>query len=154
MRDGQKRDTARTLRRNSTDVERRMWRLLRDRRFAGVKFRRQVPIGPYIADFASIQHRLAVEVDGGQHGCPADQRRDLFLAARGWRVIRFWNNDVLKNRNGVLEHLLNVTQEPSPQPSPASAGEGAHRACRPAFVSHRAFPLSRLRERVPNERSE
>jgi very-short-patch-repair endonuclease len=126
MREGQKRNAARTLRRNSTDVERLMWRLLRDRRFAGVKFRRQVPIGPYVADFASIEQRVAVEVDGGQHGGASDQRRDAFLATRGWRVLRFWNNDVLQNRNGVLEHLLHVTQEPSPQPSPASAGEGAH----------------------------
>jgi very-short-patch-repair endonuclease len=67
MREGQKRDSARVLRRNSTDVERLMRRLLRDRRLAGVKFRRQVPIGPYVADLASIQHRLAIEVDGGQH---------------------------------------------------------------------------------------
>jgi very-short-patch-repair endonuclease len=89
MREGQKRDAARVLRRNSTDVERLMWRLLRDRRFAGVKFRRQVPIGPFIADFACTQHRLAVELDGGQHGSASDERRDAFLAARGWRVIRF-----------------------------------------------------------------
>lgn len=125
MRDGQKRDAARRLRRNSTDVERVMWRLLRDRRLAGIKFRRQVPIGPYIADFASIPHRVVVELDGGQHGGPSDGRRDMFLGTRGWRVIRFWNNDVLQNRGGVLEHLLDVTQEPSPQPSPANAGEGA-----------------------------
>ena len=124
MREGQKRNAARTLRRNSTDVERLMWRLLRDRRFAGVKFRRQVPIGPYVADFASIEHRVAVEVDGGQHGGASDERRDVFLAARGWRVLRFWNNDVLQNRNGVLEHLLHVTREPSPQPSPAARERG------------------------------
>jgi very-short-patch-repair endonuclease len=126
VREGQKQNAARTLRRNSTDVERLMWRLLRDRRFADIKFRRQVPIGPYIADFASIQHRLAVEVDGGQHGGAADERRDVFLAACGWRVVRFWNNDVLQNRSGVLERLLEITKAPSPQPSPASAGEGAH----------------------------
>ena len=126
MRDGQKRDAARVLRRNSTDVERLMWRLLRDRRFAGIKFRRQVPIGPYVADFASIERRLAVEVDGGQHGGASDERRDRFLVARGWRVVRFWNNDVLQNRSGVLGHLLYVIEEPSPQPSPASAGEGVH----------------------------
>jgi len=125
VREGQKRDAARRLRCSSTDVERLMWRLLRDRRFAGIKFRRQVPIGPYVADFASIERRLAVEVDGGQHGKTSDERRDAFLAARGWCVIRFWNNDVLQNRSGVLDHLLHVTKEPSPQPSPASAGEGA-----------------------------
>ena len=125
MRKGQKRDAARALRRNSTDVERVMWGLLRDRRFAGMKFRRQVPIGPYIADFASIEQRLAVEADGGQHGGASDERRDAFLAKRGWRVVRFWNSDVLQNRNGVLEHLLHLTKAPSPPPSPANAGEGA-----------------------------
>jgi very-short-patch-repair endonuclease len=116
MRDGQKRDAARTLRRNSTDVEQTMWRLLRDRRFAGVKFRRQVPIGPYVADFACIQARLAVELDGGQHADnPSDTRRDAFLAAEGWRVVRFWNHDVIENRNGVLEKLLQIiAEEPSP----------------------------------------
>jgi very-short-patch-repair endonuclease len=67
MRAGQKRDTARKLRHNATDAELAMWFLLRDRRLGGVKFRRQVPIGPYVADFASIQHRLVVELDGGQY---------------------------------------------------------------------------------------
>src|ERR1041385_5917801 len=108
MREGQKRDAARALRRDSTDVERLMWRLLRDRRFAGVKFRRQVPIGPYIADFASTQHRLVIELDGGHHGGASDERRDAFFAIRGWRVIRFWNNEVFQNHNDVLEHLLLV----------------------------------------------
>jgi very-short-patch-repair endonuclease len=106
MRAGEKRDTARTLRRNATDAERAMWRLLRDRRLAGIKFRRQVPIGPFIADFASIAHRLVVEIDGGQHAeSPSDARRDAFLAAEGWRVLRFWNNDVTQNRDGVLESI-------------------------------------------------
>jgi very-short-patch-repair endonuclease len=116
MRDGQKRDVARALRRNSTDVERTMWRLLRDRRLACVKFRRQVPIGPYVADFASVQHWLVVELDGGQHAESAsDKRRDAFLTAEGWRVIRFWNGDLIENRNGVLERLLQtVSEEPSP----------------------------------------
>jgi very-short-patch-repair endonuclease len=116
MRDGQKRDAARVLRRNSTDVEQTMWRLLRDRRFVGVKFRRQVPIGPYVADFASIQHRLIVELDGGQHADRiSDARRDAFLVDQGWRVVRFWNNEVIENRNGVLERLLHfVAEGPSP----------------------------------------
>jgi very-short-patch-repair endonuclease len=109
MREGQKRDVARTLRRNATDVERIMWRLLRDRRLNRVKFRRQVPIGPYIADFASVQHQLIVELDGGQHADSlSDARRDAFLTAEGWRVLRFWNNDVMGNRSGVLESILQV----------------------------------------------
>ena len=80
--------------------------MLRDRRFDGVKFRRQVPIGPYVVDFASVQHRLIVELDGGQHAdSKTDAKRDAFLAAEGWRVLRFWNIDVLSNRNGVLEAI-------------------------------------------------
>ena len=106
MREGQKRDAARALRRNATDAERTMWRLLRDRRLNGIKFRRQVPIGPFIADFASIEHRIIVELDGGQHAESAsDARRDAFLAAEGWHVLRFWNNDAMQNRNGVLERI-------------------------------------------------
>jgi very-short-patch-repair endonuclease len=106
MREGQKRDLARALRRDATDTERIMWGLLRDRRLGGVKFRRQVPIGPFVADFASIAHRLVVELDGGQHANSAtDARRDAFLADAGWRVLRFWNNDVTGNREGVLASI-------------------------------------------------
>ena len=107
MREDQKRDLARALRRNSTDAERKMSRLLRDRRLDGVKFRRQVPIGPFIADFASIEHRLVLELDGGQHAESAyDARRDRLLANDGWRVVRFWNNDVIKNSEGVMESIV------------------------------------------------
>ena len=106
MREGQKRDVARALRRNATDAERIMWRLLRDRRLDGVKFRRQVPIGPFVADFASVEHRLVVELDGGQHAeSPSDAARNRFLAANGWRVVRFWNNEVMRNREGVFESI-------------------------------------------------
>jgi very-short-patch-repair endonuclease len=103
MRNGQKRDQARALRREPTKVERRMWRLLRDRRFGGVKFRRQAPIGPYIADFACAAHHLIVELDGSQHaGSAADRRRDAYLAHEGWRVLRVWNDEVVENPNAVL----------------------------------------------------
>jgi very-short-patch-repair endonuclease len=106
MRDGQKRDVARALRRNATDAERIMWHLLRDRQLNGVKFRRQVPIGPFVADFASIEYRLVVELDGSQHAeNPSDISRTNFLISRGWGVVRFWNNDVMKNREGVWESL-------------------------------------------------
>jgi len=95
MREGQKRDLARSIRRNATDTERAMWGLLRDRRLNGIKFRRQVPIGPFIADFAAIERRLVIECDGGQHAeSLADAKRDAFLADGGWRVLRFWNNDI------------------------------------------------------------
>jgi 2-isopropylmalate synthase len=104
-----------------------MWRLLRDRRFGGVKFRRQVPIGPFIADFAAIEHRLVVELDGGQHADSAtDVRRDRFLKNEGWRVVRFWNNEVMGNREGVLEAIHNALALTRPlrgRPLP-QAGEG------------------------------
>ncbi|NJL50526.1 MAG: endonuclease domain-containing protein [Blastochloris sp.] len=89
-----------------TDAERVMWRLLRDRRLAGAKFRRQVPLGPYVADFLSFDHRLVVEVDGGQHaGSVRDQERDGWFAESGYRTLRFWNNDVLANAEGVFARL-------------------------------------------------
>jgi 2-isopropylmalate synthase len=130
MRDGQKRDFARVLRRNATEAEQTMWRLLRDRRFGGVKFRRQVPVGPFIADFASIEHRLVVELDGGQHADSAsDVRRDRFLKAEGWRVLRVWNNELMRNREGVLEAIYDaLCTGPHPAaarpPSPASGRGG------------------------------
>ena len=80
-----------------------MWRLLRDRRFGGAKFRRQMPIGPFIADFACTKHRLVIELDGSQHAeNRADARRDAFLAREGWRVLRFWNAEVVENPDAVL----------------------------------------------------
>lgn len=103
MRDRQKRDTARRLRREATDVERTLWQLLRDRRLVGLKFRRQVPIGPFVADFACLSVRLIVELDGGQHaGSAEDARRDVYLQAQGWRVLRVWNSELFQNSNGVL----------------------------------------------------
>ena len=118
MRNGQKRDTARALRRNATDAEQAMWRLLRDRRLEGVKFRRQVPIGPFVADFASVARRLVVELDGGQHAESAsDKGRDTYLASEGWRVLRFWNNDVIRNRHGVLENIAQAAALTRPVPA-------------------------------------
>ncbi|MBV8120395.1 MAG: endonuclease domain-containing protein [Alphaproteobacteria bacterium] len=100
-------EKARKLRQQATDAERRMWSALRDRRLAKYKFRRQHPIGPYIADFACTQFALVVEVDGGQHAdSTADSRRTTFLQRQGWLVLRFWNNDVLSNTHGVIETIL------------------------------------------------
>jgi very-short-patch-repair endonuclease len=93
---------ARTLRLRMTDAERKLWLALRDRRFAQFKFRRQVPIGPFIADFVCFEARPVIEVDGGQHaGSFADKRRDRWFAANDFRLLRFWNNDVLSNLEGV-----------------------------------------------------
>jgi very-short-patch-repair endonuclease len=101
------RQFARDLRQLSPDAEIRLWAALRDRRLAGHRFRRQHPIGPYIADFACTRHRLIIEADGGQHnGSAADDRRTQWLTQRGWRVLRFWNNDILANTEGVLETIL------------------------------------------------
>jgi very-short-patch-repair endonuclease len=102
---------ARRLRRDSTDAERRLWAVLRDRRLAGYRFRRQHPIGDYIVDFVCTKHRLIVEADGGQHADnQADEGRTRFLQAGGWRVLRFWNNDVLANSEGVVETILLALQ--------------------------------------------
>jgi len=96
---------ARTLRANMTDAERALWRVLRDKQIDGHRFRRQQPIGPYVADFFCAAERLIIEVDGGQHGGDNDARRDAWFAAQGYRVLRFWNHDVLGNREGVVEAI-------------------------------------------------
>jgi primosomal protein N' (replication factor Y) len=98
---------ARRLRRDMTEAEKRLWNLLRYRGLEGFKFRRQRPIGPFIADFACIEEQIIIEVDGGQHADNvADERRTAWLTARGWRVLRFWNHDVLNNIDGVHRMLV------------------------------------------------
>ena len=102
------------LRANMTDAERRLWAALRGRRLRGFKFRRQHRLGPFIADFVCIEHRLVIEADGGQHADnAADDRRTAWLQARGWRVLRFWNNDVLTNTEGVQESILQALTDAS-----------------------------------------
>jgi very-short-patch-repair endonuclease len=100
---------ARQLRARETDIERRLWFLLRDRRLNGVKFRRQVPIGPYIVDFVCQEAKLIVEVDGSQHADQVayDAARTEWLSTVGYRVLRFWNNDLIENEDGVLTAILN-----------------------------------------------
>jgi very-short-patch-repair endonuclease len=97
---------ARRLRRDSTDAELRLWYRLGSRSILGFKFVRQEPIGPYVVDFVCREQRLIVEVDGGQHAdSKRDLARDLWLAEHHYRVLRFWNNDVLANTDGVLETI-------------------------------------------------
>ncbi len=98
---------ANELRRNSTDAERLLWSKLRNRQLNGFKFRRQVPIGPYIADFVCWELKLIIEVDGGQHAEQAerDLARSRYLETKGFKIVRFWNNEVLGNIEGVLETL-------------------------------------------------
>ena len=108
---------ARGLRREQTETERRMWNLLRDRRLERFKFRRQTPIGRrYIVDLFCAQKGLIIELDGGQHnGNKKDEIRTAWLESRGYRVLRFWNNDVLSNPEGVLTTiLLALNRSPSP----------------------------------------
>jgi very-short-patch-repair endonuclease len=109
---------AKALRANMTEAERRLWYLLRAHRFKEVKFKRQAPIGRYIVDFVSFERRLVVEVDGGQHAeSDADGRRTRWLEDQGFRVVRFWNNEVLNNASGVLDTILFAITNPSPGPS-------------------------------------
>jgi very-short-patch-repair endonuclease len=96
------------LRRESTDAERLLWSRLRDRRLNGWKFRRQHTIGPFIADFVCLELMMIVEADGGQHSEEADASRTAYLRRQGFRVVRYWNNDILQNLDGVLEHLASL----------------------------------------------
>ena len=121
---------AQRLRRDLTDAERKLWSVLRNRQLHGAKFRRQQPIGPFIANFVCQEQRLIVEADGGQHAeNPTDARRTAFLESKGYRVLRFWNNDILKNVEGVAHVIASALSTPHParaareSPSP-SRGEG------------------------------
>jgi very-short-patch-repair endonuclease len=118
---------AREMRANPTDTERKLWWHLRHRlKTPDTHFRRQVRIGRFIADFASHGAHLVIEVDGGQHAVrtEADMERTRALEASGYRVLRFWNNDVLNNVDGVLEAIQRaITTTPTPDPSPQGGGE-------------------------------
>ena len=118
---------ARTMRRVSTDTERKFWYLVRDRRLGGHKFKRQFLIGRYIVDFVCLESSLIVELDGGQHADQTsyDTTRDAFLKARGFRVLRFWNTEFLTNQDGVLETLLcQLEAPPHPAPLPQQGERG------------------------------
>ena len=129
--------TARRLRRNQTDAERTLWFRLRDRRLSGWKFRRQFPIDRFVVDFFCADAHLIIELDGGQHAArtEADARRTEILEAMGYLVIRFWNNDVMSNIDGVTEEIdaalksyqcerpgISQASEP-PHPNPLPSGE-------------------------------
>jgi very-short-patch-repair endonuclease len=105
--DSFRRETARRLRANATNAEVRLWRQLRRLETKGTHFRRQVPIGPYVADFACMAARLVIEIDGSHHGeediKARDDERTRWLESEGYQVIRFWNNDIVQNPAGVLD---------------------------------------------------
>lgn len=103
---------ARNLRRNMTDAEKALWRVLRGKQLEGWRFRRQHPLGPYIVDFICLEKKLVVEVDGGHHGedehAAHDARRDEWIQSRGYQVLRFWNADVVRDPHEVAHHIYLV----------------------------------------------
>src|SRR5687767_4607470 len=109
---------ARRLRRDQTDAERTLWFRLRDRRVGGLKFRRQMPLDRYIVDFCCESARLIIELDGGQHveRTVQDMERTKALQSMGYLVLRFWNNDVLRNTDGVVESILDTLHKLTPRP--------------------------------------
>lgn len=109
-------DFSRNLRQNQTDVEKKLWYELRNRRFLGLKFRRQFPIDKYIVDFCCFEKKLIIELDGGQHNeitsLKYDEARTKFFKDEGYQVLRFWNTDVVNNIEGVLESIkLKIEEE-------------------------------------------
>jgi very-short-patch-repair endonuclease len=129
----QKVTMARRLRRDQTNAERGLWFQLRDRRLQGWKFRRQVPVDRFVVDFLCADARLIVELDGGQHAVrtDADANRAPILQAMGYLILRFWNDDVLKNTAGVPEEILSVLNKHDavpPHPDPLPVGEREKRS--------------------------
>jgi very-short-patch-repair endonuclease len=110
----------RTLRNNLSDAEQALWRLLRGRQICGLKFRRQHPFGDYILDFVCLENRLVIEVDGGQHGQQTeyDENRTQELQAAGFRVLRFWNNEVLNEKESVREKIWLMIEDLQSHPPP------------------------------------
>ncbi|MER8865921.1 endonuclease domain-containing protein [Mesorhizobium sp. M0751] len=112
-----KRRFARSMRREPTAAEDRLWHELRGRKLDSIKFRRQVPVGRFIADFVCAEGRLIVEIDGSQHAdSDYDRERDSELKARGFRVLRFWNDDVLRDLNAVCDTIIAYVRDESLRP--------------------------------------
>ena len=111
---------ARGLRQKETDAERALWARLRRKSIAGANFRRQQPVDRYIVDFACLEEHLVIEIDGGQHaddnGVRRDKRRSVRLGQLGYRVLRFWDNEVLTNTDGVVERITEVLSYRTPSP--------------------------------------
>jgi very-short-patch-repair endonuclease len=124
---------SRSLRKRPTDAERLLWKYLRTKQIEGLKFRRQEPIGNYIVDFVCYERAVIVEVDGGQHSAEIDADRDTWLSTQGFKVLRFWNHDVLLNIEGVSEMIRETClsrsslKSPSPQSSPTGGEDEKHR---------------------------
>jgi len=115
---------ARSLRKQSTDTEQYLWRHLRDRQVEGFKFRRQQPLGRYVVDFVNLEKKLVIELDGGQHAEDlTDKIRDEWLRHEGFEVLRFWDNQVHSNLEGVLENIRDALLTPHPNPLPQGERE-------------------------------
>ncbi|HET8533929.1 MAG TPA: DUF559 domain-containing protein [Sphingomicrobium sp.] len=116
---------ARELRNNATPAERALWWELSARKIVGVRFNRQVPIGPFVCDFVSRSRKLVIEIDGGQHDWRSDEdaARTRYIEAQGFRVIRFWNHDVLERIEGVVKEIERVLAD-MPSPAPSRKREG------------------------------
>ncbi len=129
---------AKLLRRDSTDAENRLWRHLRAKRLAGLKFKRQQAIGPYIVDFCCFHPALVIEIDGGQHASAeeADRERTEFLRSRGFVVLRFWNSEVLTETDAVVQRIAEKVREllHSPLPNPLPEGEGTVDESSPTYA--------------------
>jgi very-short-patch-repair endonuclease len=137
MRDPLLQSRARRLRNQATDVERLLWRYLRHRQIAGHRFRRQVPVAGFIADFACLEAKVIVELDGGQHLERAgyDKQRDRVIEAQGFLVLRFWDNQVFQETQAVVEQIVQALEARCPHPSsPPQAGEGSERADSPTHA--------------------
>jgi very-short-patch-repair endonuclease len=132
---------ARALRHNASEAEKKLWQHLRQPPFKQHHFRRQATIGLYFADFASHQLKIIIELDGGQHsGSASDEVRTRYLEANGYRVLRFWNNEVGENMSGVLatiDSAVNGDRPPTPDPSPPQAGGGEPRQRAPRRLRKR-----------------
>lgn len=133
---------ARARRSAQTEAERRLWSVLRGRQLDGAKFRRQHPLGPTVLDFACVEHRLVIEADGGQHAdSEHDGRRTAWLDARGWRVIRFWNNEILENIEGIRIAIQQALKE-NPRPRAGRPGMAAFDPSPPFAVEPSSRPAT------------
>lgn len=139
------RGKAKRLRKNLTDAESKLWRHIRLRQVGGFKFRRQHPVGPYILDFACVEKLLAVEVDGGQHGeyVDYDFRRSAYLETHGYKVLRFWNSDVLKNIEAVKEVIFAALCGDGLPPPSSSPWKGEERVSKEAGASMKREVIKR-----------
>ena len=115
---------ARRLRKHSTDTEGNLWRYLRNRQIEGFKYRRQQPVGSYVVDFVNLEKKVVIELDGALHALhPGDRIRDGRLRAEGYKVLRFWDNQVFSNLEGVLETIRDALLTPHPDPLPQGERE-------------------------------